>query len=53
MMFSQDINIKTENNILQMPLIYFNMRKINNYKIKNFKDEHKGKQLVALLYHDV
>lgn len=52
-LFSQDINIKLEENKLQIPLVDFTMANINNYKNINLRDEDLGLPHVALQYHEL
>ena len=55
MMFCQDINIKLEGNKFQIPLVDFNITKINNYSNNNIisRDADYGLPSVALQYHEL
>jgi hypothetical protein len=52
-LFSQDINIKLEDNKFQIPLVDFTIGNINNYKNINLRDEDLGLPHVALQYHEL
>lgn len=56
MLFSQDMNIKLEGNKFQIPLVDFNITKINNYndtKGINLREQDYGLPYVALQYHEL
>ena len=56
MLFSQDMNIKLEENKFQIPLVDFNITKINNYNgIKgiNLREQDYGLPQIALQYHEL